>query len=201
MPPRDHQPLSGGAITLFLERWRAGDANALTELTEAIYQQLRRLASATIHNQPSPQTIQPTELLHEFYLEMQGAAKIDAASRAQFFSLAARTMRNILVDHARKRRAAKRGGALRITLHDIPAPADALDVLDVHDALERFAQRYPRQAAVVELRFFGGLSAEETTLALEAAGFKASLRTVERDWRFARAWLQNALGRPKAVTP
>ncbi len=188
-------------ITRCLERWHAGDANALTQLTEAIYQQLRRLATATIHNQASPQTIQPTELLHEFYLELQGAAEIDAVSRAQFFGLAARTMRNILVDHARKRKAAKRGGALQVTLHEIPAPADALDLVDVHDALERLSRRYPRQAAVVELRFFGGLSAEETAVALQTAGFEASLRTVERDWRFARAWLQNALGPPRDVTP
>jgi RNA polymerase sigma factor (TIGR02999 family) len=162
-------------------------------LTEAVYQELRRLASMAINRQVWPQTMQPTELLHEFYLEMQAAAEIDAECRAQFFALAAKTMRNILVDHARKRNAGKRDGGMKITLSELPAASGAVDVLEVHEALERFHRRYPRQAQLVELRFFGGLGAEEAVLALRTAGFECSLRTVERDWRFARAWLQNAL--------
>jgi RNA polymerase sigma factor (TIGR02999 family) len=184
-----------GVITQQLQHWRAGDSEALSRLTEAIYKELRRLAQAILSRQASPQTLQATELLHEFYLELRSAREIDAAGRDQFLGLAATTMRNVLVDHARKRGAAKRGGgAVRMSLEQDPGHAPlALDVLEVHEALERFESRYPRQARVVELRFFGGLTAEETAEVLRTGGVECSLRTVERDWRFARAWLQHAL--------
>ncbi len=115
-------------------------------------------------------------------------------------SVASKIMRNILVDYARKRRAAKRGGGLQRT-DEQPAIRDAaldVDVLAVHEALDRFEVDYPRQSRVVELRFFGGLTAEETAEVLRATGIDSSLRTVERDWKFARAWLQNAVGGPTA---
>jgi RNA polymerase sigma factor (TIGR02999 family) len=184
-----------GVITRHLRQWRSGDPEALSRLTEAVYHELRRLASGILSRQASPQTLQPTELLHEFYLHLQAAEEIDAEGRDEFLALAARSMRNVLVDHARKRLAAKRGGGSVVVSLDAEAGhgAAVLDVLDVHDALERFAIRYPRQAQVVELRFFGGLSASETAAALQATGLECSLRTVERDWRFARAWLEDAL--------
>src|SRR5581483_3138202 len=116
-------------------------------------------------------------------------------SRAQFLNVAAKMMRNILVDHARRRNAAKRGGeAVRVTVDpQMEDPALQVDVLLIHETLERFAEQYPRQARVVELRFFGGLTAEETSEVLRATGGDGSLRTVERDWTFARAWLHDAI--------
>ena len=120
-------------------------------------------------------------------------SNFDWKSRAQFYSVAARMMRNILVDHARRRNAAKRGGGEKpVTLPDF-GKAVNLDVLMVNDALDRFAAEHARQAQVVELRFFGGLTADETTEVLRQQGIDCSLRTVERDWRFARAWLQDAI--------
>jgi RNA polymerase sigma factor (TIGR02999 family) len=181
-------------VTVCLEDWRAGDPDAPRRLTEAIYTELRRLAAAIIRRQQSPQTIGPTELVHELYLQLQAAKQIDAENRTQFLNLAARVMRNVLVDHARKRRAAKRGGdALHLDLTDAIASAHHVDVLEVHDLLLRFSRHYPRQGEVVELRFFSGLTAEETVDVLRTRGYECSPRTVERDWRFARAWLENAM--------
>jgi RNA polymerase sigma factor (TIGR02999 family) len=138
-------------------------------------------------------TLQPTALVHELYLQLPDMQQFDWKSRAQFYSVAARMMRNILVDHARRRNAAKRGGGEKpVTLPDI-GKAVNLDVLMVNDALDRFAVEHARQAQVVELRFFGGLTAEETAEVLRQQGVECSLRTVERDWRLARAWLQDAI--------
>ena len=111
-------------------------------------------------------------------------------------NVAAKMMRNILVDHARKRNAAKRGGGETAVVKEsaFKDPAMEVDVLMVDAALERFTEQYPRQSRVVELRFFGGLTAEETAEVLNATGTETSLRTVERDWTFARAWLENAIG-------
>lgn len=117
-------------------------------------------------------------------------------SRAHFLGVAARIMRNILVDHARKRHAAKRGGGMAPVIVDaqVDDPALKTDVLVINDALDRMSAHYPRQSRVVELRFFGGLTTEETCEVLTATGLECSQRTVERDWTFARAWLQNAIG-------
>ena len=185
---------AAGAITRCLRNWREGDAGALERLTEEVYNELRRLADAVMGGQSSP-TIQPTALVHELYFKLPGVQHIDWESRAQFLNVAARMMRNILVDHARMRQAAKRGGEAVPVVADPPSddPKLNIDTLAVHQALERFSARYPRQAHVVELRFFGGLTAEETLEVLNATGEKTSLRTVERDWEFARAWLQNAI--------
>jgi RNA polymerase sigma factor (TIGR02999 family) len=133
--------------------------------------------------------------VHELYLQRPGVQQLDWQSRAQFLSVAARMMRNILVDHARRRHAAKRGGGAAPVIVDPPAEDPALksDVLVINDALDRMSEHYPRQSRVVELRFFGGLTTEETSEVLSATGVECSLRTVERDWTFARAWLQNDL--------
>jgi RNA polymerase sigma factor (TIGR02999 family) len=187
---------SPGVITRCLTDWRNGDELALDRLTTAVYSELRRLAGAAMIGQAGKRTIQPTALVHELYFQLPGVQHFDWQNRTQFLNVAAKMMRNILVGHARKRQAVKRGGGMEITLSDPQAndPALSLDVLLVHQALDRFSSEYPRQARVVELRFFGGLSAEETREVLTATGIDTSLRTVERDWTFARAWLEDAIG-------
>jgi len=183
-------------ITRLLREWSAGDADAMPRLTEAIYNELRRVAGAVIGSQAGSQTMQRTELLHEFYFRLPGMQEIDWKERAQFLSIAAKTMRNILVDHARKRNAAKRGGPADALLSDPPVLDSNLeaDVVTVNEALDKFTLEYPRQAKVVELRFFGGLTLEETCEVLQAQGETTSPRTVDRDWTFAKAWLRDAIG-------
>lgn len=180
-------------ITTLLVRWRHGDEAALPDITDAVYRELRRMAGGLFRLESEGHTLQPTALVHELYLQLPDMQSFDWKSRAQFFSVAARMMRNILVDHARRRNAAKRGGGEKPeTMPDI-GKAPNLDVLMVNDALDRLAAAHARQAQVVELRFFGGLTADETTEVLRQQGIDCSLRTVERDWRFARAWLQDAI--------
>ena len=186
-------------ITKLLLRWSQGDEAVLPFITNAVYQELRRMAGAMFRYEPEDHTLQPTALVHELYLQLPNMQDFDWKSRAQFYSVAARMMRNILVDHARRRRAAKRGGGERpLTLADVGGFTP--DVLMVHEALQRFASEHERQAQVVELRFFGGLTANETAEVLRQQGIECSLRTVERDWRFARAWLQQAMGGGEAHT-
>lgn len=190
-----HSDSPSGIITQCLKDWRSGDQEALSRLAQQVYSELRRLAAAVMAGQSGSHTIQPTELVHELYFQLPGVQEFDLQSRAQFLNVAAKMMRNILVDRARKRSAAKRGGdAVPITQDvRIADPAFKVDVLLVHQALERLSQVHPRQAHVVELRFFGGLTAEETFDVLKSTGVETSLRTVERDWTFAKAWLQNAI--------
>jgi RNA polymerase sigma factor (TIGR02999 family) len=184
-----------GIITRRLQQWRAGDEAALNRLAAEVYGELRKLSGAIMRGS-GDLTIQPTALIHELYLQLPGVREIDWQSRSQFLSLAARMMRNILVDHARKRQAAKRGGgAVAVAMDPQSEDRDLrIDVLLVHNALEEFARQYPRQARVVELRFFGGLTVQETAEVFQSTGEEMSLRTVERDWTFARAWLQDAIG-------
>lgn len=181
-------------ITTCLVRWREGDHDALEQLTNLVYGELRRLAAGFLRSQRTGHTLQPTALVHEMYLQITGVREVDWKCRAQFFSISARMMRNILVDHARKRAAGKRGSGQVISLsgQEFAASASA-DLLLLDAALIRFAAAYPRQAQVVELRFFGGLTAGETAEAMSAVGQEVSLRTVERDWQFSRAWLLNEL--------
>jgi RNA polymerase sigma factor (TIGR02999 family) len=185
-------------MTKCLREWRDGDEEALARLTTEVYRELRRLAASVMGGQARQRTIQPTALVHELYFQLPDVRHFDWQSRAHFLNVAAKMMRNILVDHARKRQAAKRGGEMVLTMSDISAHDAAfnIDILLVHEALERFTGEYPRQARVVELRFFGGLSVEETCEVLKISGVDSSLRTVERDWAFARAWLEDAIGKP-----
>lgn len=196
MPATESDGSPEGAITRCLKEWRGGDHEALSRLTAEVYTELRRIAGGIMMSDSANRTIQPTALVHELYLQLPGVQGFDWQSRAQFLRVAAKMMRNILVDHARMRQSAKRGGGVApVTIE--PGgndPALRIDVLLVNTALQRFAEEYPRHAQVVELRFFGGLTAEETSDALRVEGTECSLRTVERDWKFARAWLQNALG-------
>ncbi|MDE3198874.1 MAG: RNA polymerase subunit sigma-70 [Acidobacteriota bacterium] len=182
-------------ITGWLQQWREGDEAILPRLTAQIYGELRRLAGSVMKGESKGNTIQPTALVHELYMRLPGVQHIDWQSRAQFLNIAAAMMRHILVDRARKRHALKRGGPARIAEWKTEpfAPGVDADVLAVHEALERFAVDYPRQARVVELRFFGGLTLEETADVMTATGAAVSRRTVDRDWTFARAWLRREL--------
>lgn len=184
-----------GDITRCLQEWRGGDADALSRLTAAVYRELRRRASFLFAAESGSRTLQPTALVHELYLQLPSVQHLDWQSRAQFLSVAARIMRNILVDHARRRHALKRGGGEAPVRVDalVEDPALKADVLVINDALDRLSEHYPRQSRVVELRFFGGLTNEETCEVLSATGVECSQRTVERDWTFARAWLHDAI--------
>lgn len=189
----DEDPKTAQAITEWLIRWREGDEAALDRLTPLVYRELRRLALALLNKESANHTLQATALVHELYLRLAGARGVDWKCRGQFFAISAKLMRRILVDHARKRAAAKRGGGNVPLLESEAAAIPGPDVIQVDASLSRLAKEHPRQAAVVELRFFGGLTAEETVEALQASGEDVSLRTIARDWRFARAWLQNEL--------
>jgi RNA polymerase sigma factor (TIGR02999 family) len=190
------EPGAAVDITTWLVRWREGDDAALAHLTSLVYAELRRLAASFLHSEREGHTLQPTALVHELYMQLTGVRGIDWKCRAQFLSIAARMMRNILVDHARMRSAGKRGGGQIVPLDEYtPEASEEPDLVLVDAALSRFAKQYPRQAQVVELRFFGGLTSEETVEAMNVSGHEVSLRTIERDWKFSKVWLQNELGR------
>lgn len=189
------EPDAAVDITSWLVRWREGDDAALAHLTGLVYAELRRLAGSFLQSERESHTLQPTALVHELYMQLTGVRGVDWKCRAQFLSIAARMMRNILVDHARMRSAGKRGGGQVVQLDEYTPEASAgPDLVLVDAALSRFARQYPRQAQVVELRFFGGLTSQETVEAMNVAGHDMSLRTVERDWKFSKVWLQNELG-------
>ncbi|REJ86124.1 MAG: RNA polymerase subunit sigma-70 [Acidobacteria bacterium] len=183
--------MTGQPVTHLLERWREGDSRALDELMPVVYDELRRVAARRMRDERPGHTLAPTDLLHEAYGRLV-QADIPWQDRAHFFAVAAGTMRRILVDHARGRAARKRGGdAVRVTLDD-SLPLDAAEpetLLALHEALERLAELDQRKARVLELHLFAGLSYDETAAALDV-----SAATVDRDLRFARAWLQRELG-------
>ncbi|MCX6602415.1 MAG: ECF-type sigma factor [Acidobacteria bacterium] len=193
MPDANSTPVAGN-MTKFLRQWRAGDDAALERLTAEVYGELRRLAGSVLARHPANPTVQRTSLVHELYLQLPNAQEIDWQSRAHFLNVAAKMMRNILVDHARKRKALKRGVVIPLeTDIGVLDRATQIDILLVDNALAQFAASFPRQARVVELRFFGGLTVAETVDVLKAMDIECSARTVERDWTFARAWLQNSI--------
>jgi RNA polymerase sigma factor (TIGR02999 family) len=178
------------SVTFWLQRWRSGSEDALAELTRLVYADLRRLAARFLRDENPGHTLQATALVHELYLRISSVRSIDWHGRGQFTGVAAQMMRHILVDHARKRRAAKRDGNGAPAARRAALPLGP-DILDVDRALDALAVDYPRHARIVELKFFGGLDAPEIARVLEV-----SLRTVERDWQFAKAWLQHALAQP-----
>lgn len=185
--------MAAADVTRLLKAWNEGDQAALAQLTEQVYAELRRTAHRYMRNERHADTLQTTALVNEAYLRLAGATAIEWRDRAQFFALAAQTMRRILVDAARARGAGKRGGDARhVDLDEAALVSGTPDqtVLALDDALTAFAQVAPRQAKVVELRYFGGLTEEEIAAALET-----SSRTVRRDWDFARAWLMRELRR------
>jgi len=189
------------SVTQLLAEWSNGDESALEKLTPFVYNELRRLAAHYLRHERTDQTLQATALVHEAYIQLLDMQHVQCHNRAHFIGIAAQMMRRILVDHARRHDAAKRGhDAFKVSLsraERIVAEKD-VNLLALDEALEKLAEDYPRQAQVVELRFFGGLSSEETANVQKAGGAETSTRTVERDWRFARAWLLNEIDRTAA---
>ena len=181
-----------GDVTLLLAEMRAGREEALSRLIPLLYSELRRLAARCMRQERAGHTLQPTALVHEAFLRLAGQDRANWHNRAQFMGVAGQLMRRLLVDHARKRHAAKRG-AMPVTLNDEIANRPVAvtppeEILAVDEALTRLAEMDARQANIVELRYFGGLSEEETA---EALGI--SSRTVEREWSMAKAWLRAEL--------
>jgi len=178
-------------LTGLLDRWGAGDRDALDELVPAVYQELRRLARIQLMDERRGHTLHPTALVHEAFLRLGNYERISWQDRAHFFAVASKIMRRVLVDHARKRRAAKRGGsATAVTLIESRSPGESVDVdvVALDQALTRLDELDARQCRIVELRFFGGLEHKEIA---EALGI--SIATVNRDWRVAKLWLRRAL--------
>jgi len=176
-------------VTRLLLDWRAGDEQALAALVPLMYDELRRLARAKMRDQPAQHTLQPTALVHEAYARMVDL-ELDWKDRSHFLCMAARTMRRVLVDHARAARAAKRGAdAVQVTLQDFHAKKEtSLDLLAIDQALESLSRQDQRAASAIELCYFGGLTGKEIAEALEV-----SAATAERDLRFARTWLKREL--------
>jgi RNA polymerase sigma-70 factor, ECF subfamily len=178
-------------ITDLLHHLESGDRSAVDRLFTAVYAELRNLAGQFFRKEAKGITLQPTALVHEAYLKLVDQAAVDWHGRTHFFAVAAQAMRRILVDHARRRGAVKRGGQKnRLLLEDDLAPAiePSEDILAVDEALSKLSQIDPRQAQMVELRFFGGLSVAE---AAEVLGM--SKRSAEREWTMVRAWLRREL--------
>lgn len=173
--------------TQLLRAWAGGDQKALDALTPRVYDELRRLAGHFIQNEQLGRTIQTTALVHEAYLKLIDVNNVDWQHRAHFFAVSAQIMRHILLDRARRRTAAKRGGARPcVNLDELPdiGYGRARELVALDDVLKALAKFDPRKARVVELRFFGGLSVQETAEVL-----KVSPDTVLRDWKLARSWL------------
>ena len=184
--------------TELLRAWGRGEASAFDRLVPLIHGELRQLARRYMRRERADHTLQTTALVNEAYLRMIGAGQVDWQSRAHFFAIAARVMRRILVDSARRRRAPQRGGAVsHVPLDEalIPATARQPDLVELDDALQKLESVYPRKSRVVELRYFGGMKLEEA-----AAVLGVSRDTVKRDWRFAKMWLLRELDAGTRVT-
>jgi RNA polymerase sigma factor (TIGR02999 family) len=183
---------ANGDVTGLLRVWSDGDDQAFARLIPLVYGELHRMALRYLAGERSNVTLQPTALVNEVCLRLLGWDQARWQNRGHFFGVSAQMMRRVLVDIARRRRADRRGGpgAVRVPLEgiDLAAEAPASDLVAIDEALERLEAEYPRHARVVELRFFGGLSVDETAQALGV-----SARTVHKDWAFARAWLYRSL--------
>ena len=180
-------------VTELLIEWRRGDEGAVQRLLPLVHEELRRLAKRHMAGERPDHVLQATALVNEVYLRLIDIRRVDWQDRAHFFAMAARLMRRVLVDFARAQKNKKRGGDLqRVTFdHNLPiAGESADDLVEIDDALRALAAQYERKSQVVELRFFGGLSLEET-----AAVLKISEATVMRDWKFAKSWLLRELSR------
>jgi RNA polymerase sigma-70 factor, ECF subfamily len=190
-----HTPsVSPHRVTQLLAEWSDGDNAALVELTPLVYEELRRLAHHFMEGQRPDHTLQTTALVDEAYLRLADQTSPTWQNRAHFFAVAARAMRQILVNYAKSSRAQKRGGgALKVELDEaaIVSPEQSKAIVDLHEALERLGTLDSRKARVVELKYFGGLNHDEI-----AEVMKISSVTVRRDWVFARAWLYDELHKP-----
>lgn len=175
-------------VTQALHAIEQGDRDAVESLVSLLYNELRQMAAAYLNREPAAHTLQPTALVHEVFLKLVDQSQVNWKGRTHFLAVSAQAMRRILVDHARRRGRTKRGGdRKRVILDDeaMLSPREVDDILAVDEALERLAKVDERQAKVVELRFFGGLTVQETADALGV-----SKRTIENEWKFARAWLR-----------
>ena len=179
-------------VTSLLVRWGQGDHFALEQLTPLIYDDLLRLARARLRREYGEHTLEPTALVHEAYLRLADQTNLHAENRAHFYAIAANTMRRVLIEHARKRMAQKRGGGVRVTLQpgmDI-AEQRAPDIVVLDDALRRLAEIDERKSRAIELKFFGGMSTEEIGLILGI-----SVATVGRELRLGQAWMRREMSR------
>ena len=186
-------PPSPPNVTELLRNWSDGDKQAQEQLFQIVYNELHRQAARYVRNEHLGLSLQTTDLIHEAYLRLIDQHHVEWQNRLHFFAIAAKVMRHILVDHARSRQAAKRGGSnIRLPLEDamVILPGPNLDFVALDEALNRLAEIDPQQSRVVELRFFSGLTVEET-----AEVMSVSERTVKRDWNVAKAWLRRELSR------
>lgn len=182
-------------VTMLLGQLASGDRSAIERLMPLVYEDLRAIAGGMFRGERAGHTLQPTAIVHEAFLRLSGSGGGTGQNRAQFMAVAAKVMRQLLIDHARARNTQKRGGGeparSLVALEGTPSP-DGLheaDVLDLDDAMKALAKEYPRAADVVELRYFGGLTKEET-----AAWLGISDASADRDWTLARGWLARRLG-------
>jgi RNA polymerase sigma-70 factor (ECF subfamily) len=182
-----------GDVTQLLAAWRSGDQSALNKMMPLVYAELHRIARRAWSQQPHNNTLQPTALINEAYLKLANAENASFQDRCHFFAVACKAMRQILVNHAKSRLSGKRGrGLANLSLDDVEPAVheEAAEIVALHEALEALDAVDPRKSMVVEMRYFGGLSIEETA---EAMG--VSVRTVNRDWRLARSWLIREMNR------
>jgi len=184
--------LSPQTVTQWLLKWHGGDESALNQLSELVYQDLHRLAQKYLRGERPDHTLQATALVHEAYLRLHDLQHLDWQNRAHLIGVVAQVMRHVLVDHARERAAKKRGGdaaKLSITRAERVAANSEIDLLELNEALDRLASESPRKAKVVELHYFGGLTAKEIAEVLSVDGEPIAQRTVENDLKIARAKL------------
>jgi len=183
-------PTSDEPVSHLLDKWQAGDPEALRVLVPLVYADLRRLAHRYLQKQRPDHTLQSTALVHEAYLRLAKHEKMRFENRAHFFAVSARIMRHILVDYARNQHAAKRDAGIKLVLDEAiaPSPLRQVSLVVLDDALQELSRLSPRQGQIVELRFFGGLSIEEAALILHI-----SPATVKREWTTARLWLRKQM--------
>ncbi len=177
-------------VTQLLVDWRSGDSSALNLVIERVHGDLRKRAAAYLRRERFDHTLQPTALVNEAFLRLVDQTRVDWRSRSQFLAIAAQSMRRILVDHARRRRSAKRGSGVTGVVFDeaIGGPGRGIELVALDDALHALGRLQPRQSRVVELRYFGGLGIEEVAAVLDV-----SPGTIKRDWAMAKAWLYREL--------
>lgn len=194
MEPKGPRESPSGEVTRLLIAWNAGDRDAVERLMPLVYGELREIAERHFRRERPGHTLQPTAVVHEAYFRLVDQTRVTWKNRGHFFAIASQAMRRILIDHARAREADKRGGRDKPVTLDVgvasPEPANDVDLLALDEALVRLKELDEPQARIVELRFFGGLSIEETAEAMET-----SPSSVKRDFRSARAWLFRELGR------
>ena len=185
-----------GTVSQLLKAWGRGDLQAREDLVPLVYQELRERAAAYLRRERQDHTLQPTALVNEAYIRLLGQQRVTWLNRAQFYGVAAQIMRRILVDHARERQAAKRPGGVRVTLDDGVGTVQPLDceLLMLNDVLQELARIDERQAHIVELKYFGGLSEEEV-----AAALSLSRATISREWQSARAWMYRRMTEGRAA--